>query len=343
MINLRYHIVSITAVFLALGVGLAFGSSFIEQATLGQLEANLDDIESQNDELERANDELSSQLAAAAVIEAGLREQGLAQLVDDRLAGVPVLVLAPAGISDDVVDEIEATVLAAGADMAGVLRVTERFALDDPSELADLRTVLGLPEAEASELRRTATGRVGALLAEAGSPAPPGDPSGAVVDVTPVPMPALIEQLLGAGFLELNAVDEPPTGFALLPEHGLRTVVVSGPDPDVADDAFLTPMLRELLADSLTNPDAAPPPTVAVQATVPEADQDEPEVDLLPFLGPLRADEVLQSRLSTVDHVDTFAGQIAMMLALQHVTAGQLGHYGIGDGAETLLPAGVTG
>jgi hypothetical protein len=33
MINLRYHIVSITAVFLALGIGLAFGAAFIDRAT----------------------------------------------------------------------------------------------------------------------------------------------------------------------------------------------------------------------------------------------------------------------------------------------------------------------
>lgn len=343
MINLRYHIVSITAVFLALGVGLAFGSSFIEQATLGQLEANLDDIEGQNDDLEATNDELSSQLAAAATVEVGLRELGLDQLVDDRLTGVPVLVLAPAGISGDVVEAIEATVLAAGAEMAGVLRVTDRFALDDPSELTDLRTVLGLPEADASELRMTTTERVAALLAEASSPAPPSDASGAVVEVTPVPMPPLVEQLLGAGFLELDAVDEPPTGFALLPEHGLRTVVVSGPDLDITDDAFLTLLLRELLAENPTDPDAPAPPIVAVQPSVPAADQDEPEVDLLPFLGPLRADEALRSRLSTVDHIDSFAGLVALVLALEHVPAGQFGHYGVGDGAQALLPAGVGG
>jgi hypothetical protein len=34
MINLRYHIVSLTAVFLAIGIGLAFGSSFLDQATV---------------------------------------------------------------------------------------------------------------------------------------------------------------------------------------------------------------------------------------------------------------------------------------------------------------------
>ena len=39
MINLRYHIVSITAVFLALGIGLTLGSTFLDRVTVDRFAA----------------------------------------------------------------------------------------------------------------------------------------------------------------------------------------------------------------------------------------------------------------------------------------------------------------
>ena len=41
MINLRYHIVSITAVFLALGIGITLGSTFIGRETLDRIDQNV--------------------------------------------------------------------------------------------------------------------------------------------------------------------------------------------------------------------------------------------------------------------------------------------------------------
>ena len=38
MINLRYHIVSVVAVFLALGIGLALGSTFVDSILVNELE-----------------------------------------------------------------------------------------------------------------------------------------------------------------------------------------------------------------------------------------------------------------------------------------------------------------
>ena len=45
MINIRYHIVSITAVFLALTVGMVVGSTFIGGQTVETLKSRLDDQE----------------------------------------------------------------------------------------------------------------------------------------------------------------------------------------------------------------------------------------------------------------------------------------------------------
>ena len=45
MINLRYHIVSIVAVFLALGIGLALGSTFVDSILVNELKDQVDEFE----------------------------------------------------------------------------------------------------------------------------------------------------------------------------------------------------------------------------------------------------------------------------------------------------------
>ena len=45
MINLRYHIISIVAVFLALGIGLALGSTFVDSILVNELEDQVDEFE----------------------------------------------------------------------------------------------------------------------------------------------------------------------------------------------------------------------------------------------------------------------------------------------------------
>jgi hypothetical protein len=334
MINLRYHIVSITAVFLALGIGLAFGASFIDRATVDTLERNLNEIEQQNDDLEAANDELGDRISTSERIEDGLREQGLTQLVEARLTDVPVLLVVNAGIDEQVAADAEATLVAAGAQLAGVVRVTERFALDDQSEVDDLRSVLALPSSSAEQLRVAVTRQVAAILRDAGQPAVEA-PS-----TLPVPVPPLLDELLADGFLELDPADAPPEGFALIPGSGLRIVGITGDGADVADDAFLGPVLRGSASVDVTEPDAPPPVVVVAHATAPavEDGQDAPAPSLVELL---RADDLVRERLSTVDDLDSFAGLAAAVLALAHGSGGQTGHYGVQDDAQSLLPPAV--
>ncbi len=49
MINFRYHIVSLIAVFLALGIGLVLGTTFLDDATIDGLERQLDGLENDLD------------------------------------------------------------------------------------------------------------------------------------------------------------------------------------------------------------------------------------------------------------------------------------------------------
>ena len=349
MINLRYHIVSITAVFLALGIGLVFGATFIDRAIVDGVEGNLRAIEEQNDDLRRDNDALQARVAAAAEAEEELREQGLAQLVEGRLEGVPVLVLAVRGVDEDVVRATADAVVAAGAELGGVLWLTERLALDDDGEIADLADTLQLGIDDPSRLRASFARRVGTALAAAAAPVlvpvEPVEPDATTTTlpldgVEPTAEPPLLTALRAAEFLELDPPQEPPAGFAVVPEAGLRVVVISGPGAVVSDAEVLEPLLDELTEDAV--PQVGGPVVVAAQRGPDEgaeATEDfDPAAERVSFVGPLRTTDGLRERLSTVDDLERFTGLLAVVLALEHGAAGQYGHHGVGEGAQSLLP-----
>ncbi len=97
MINFRYHIVSLTAVLLALGIGLMLGTTFLDQATVDALKDRQAELES---DVRRTNDRNSDQ---AAVIDEYEREaSAFSEQIGERLfSGIlrndPVLVIATKG------------------------------------------------------------------------------------------------------------------------------------------------------------------------------------------------------------------------------------------------------
>src|SRR5437867_11961296 len=97
MVNFRFHIISLVAVFLALGIGVLMGSTVVDQATVKGLRNNLASFKHQRDaEKDRARtlaDDLSRWDKFA--------EQARDQLLPGRLAGVPVLVVAVQGVAHD--------------------------------------------------------------------------------------------------------------------------------------------------------------------------------------------------------------------------------------------------
>ena len=82
MINFRYHLVSLTAVFLALGVGLLLGTTFLDDALENQLRSDLEELEHDLDRAGERNSELRQQLDAFEEEAGGLDEQLGARLFD---------------------------------------------------------------------------------------------------------------------------------------------------------------------------------------------------------------------------------------------------------------------
>lgn len=330
MINFRFHVVSIAAVFLALGIGIAAGTAFIDDATVARLRDNLAGLEDRLDETNTENDRLAAQVANLQQQATDLGEEASARLLDGHLTGVPVILVADRGVDGGAMDGTRAALTAAGADVWGTLWLTERLRLEDEEARTDLAAIVRIISEDPDRIRRLLVLELADVLAEPLRPVPQvAEPDGQPVSTTttlPEPDP-LLSDLVASGFVDHEPGPDAPDEPAL-PVGDARLLAVTGSGAVLPAEALLVPLLSELA-------EAGPVPVVAgaaVTGTDPEAEARRDDL-----VGPLRTGDVADA-LSTVDDLEGFAGWAAAVLALEDVADERFGHYGVGDGADRLLP-----
>lgn len=161
MYNLRYHIASLVAVFLALTVGLLLGSIVVERGLLTTqrttlvegLQTEFDTLRAESKDLKATNDALASFTSEAAP-----------RVVDGVLAGRTVIVIAGPGNADTAARSAEAVRLAGGNVALATFKGPE-FGLADETVAASTAKALGITGPSL-----TATGVVDALAAEWSTP-----------------------------------------------------------------------------------------------------------------------------------------------------------------------------
>lgn len=138
MINLRYHIVSITAVFLALGIGVALGATFLDKATVEVLRTQLNGLEESVARTKGENELLKTDLEDLTERTEAFEEEGVARLIEGTLTDVPTMILAVRGTNPSAIEMTQQRLVEAGSDFEGILWVDERLDLDDEQVLAEL-------------------------------------------------------------------------------------------------------------------------------------------------------------------------------------------------------------
>lgn len=350
MINLRYHIVSLTAVFLAIGIGLTLGSTFLDRATVENLNGQLENLETRLDDRDERIGVLEDQVAEAGALQSALDEQGPG-LLAGRLDEVPVVVIASSGVDQADVDGAVESLQIAGADVQGEWWLTERLLLAEQADIDDLAAVLEETSGDPARLRRLAIDGLGrevqasqrldaAVDAAPAVPteedgegtvpgelgAPDGDPGAEELgdDEDPGPQEApLAQALVDAGFVVFEPVAGGPEVLTL--PDGIRVVMVGG-SPALPDDVFVQPFV-----DRLTQGVDRPTRTVVTSALGDGAAVSE-------AVAAIRSDDELRAVVSTVDRLDHFQGWMATVLAVEDLIDGTVGHYGLGEGAAALLP-----
>jgi len=311
VINLRYHVVSLAAVFLALTIGIVVGSTVIDRAIVDGLRDRVESVDRRANDVDRQNRELRDQLDLMR----GFADQARDQLVKGRLRGTPVLVVTVQGVNRKPVEELRETLAAAEATPAGTLLFTNKLRLDNDNDVRALAQAVNTnPSAGAETVRRLALTRLASVLDGA------------------TPESSLIPALAAAGFVGY----EPPApatttttlGLASFPVAGLRVVLVSGAGAEVGDDRLAAPFAQALVG---------PGSPASARLVAAESGQDTPGGRGV-FVGLLRADGSLAPKLSTVDNLESPIGQAAAALAIDDLAVPRTGNYGLGANAQRLLP-----
>lgn len=345
MINIRYHIVSITAVFLALGIGVLLGSTFLDRATVNVLDSQISSAEKRIKATNQENDRLNQQVSESRERDASLILVGSESLLADQLTDLPVLVVAAPGVDNDAIAVLGSILERSGADFRGTLQLSDDLAFTGDVD-TDLVTDLGLPDVDAAGLKTAATTSItGALLAaglplnDDGTTRQTTDPTTTTTTIdgsepgccTSQPPdgdePGAITVLRDRGYLKVT----PGPGYTdqdpILETTGYRYVYLGAPDLDEEENQVLLSIL----------PSTGP----ALPATVITASQSAPAADeeLIPtVVARVRESDDLLARYNTVDDSQTFAGLTAAVFTLRDMGEVDPGQYGQADGASSVLP-----
>lgn len=319
MVDFRYHLVSILAVFLALAVGIVLGTSTINDAVLNDLEARVDNLTESNEERRVQNSKLLDRVKDDNEFAKSL----LPLAVGDRLAGERVIVIstpgAPKGTRDAIVNAIET----ADGTVAGRLQIQGKLA--EPAaqnEIDDLVTdpeivPAGLKLPSGSALQRAAAVFAQTLATTETAPATPSPD-------TPAPTAAPQTATVLSAFREADLIrieGQPPPASSMF--------VVVAPAPPASGSPENDANVRAV--DEIVAALAARSRAVVVAAPVTGA---EPHS----VLASIRRDANLSSDVSSVDNADTPSGQVAVVFALLERLKGSFGHYGNGPGADKPVP-----
>jgi hypothetical protein len=350
VIDFRYHVVSIVAVFLALAIGIVLGSTELQGTTYNVLDHA-------TAKLQTEYDQVRSQLASAQA--QASEGEAYAQAVEpavlrDLLSGERLLIVTEPGAQSSVVSGISAAAIDAGATVTGQIMLQPKF-FDSSDTTQDSLNQTTLDVAQpagisvnssenyqqqaaqviASEILVKSQGSVGSQ--QPGTPqsstSPTGTPStgtpstgtsqtstqqaGAGVDSEASTM---LSAYASAGFL--NTTGQPATPASLV-------VVVTpqnAPSDGSADplDQVLVPLVQELAAKSSAT-------VVAGSSAASGAGSP---------IAVLRSNNVA-SQVSTVDDADFVSGQSVVIQALATMLrGGKADSYGFtGNGANAVAPS----
>jgi hypothetical protein len=140
VIGWRYHLISIVAVFLALGLGLLMGTALLNDRLVENLRAG-------NESLQRQNQELRQELGTLNAFTG----QVLPYAAEDRLFGQGVVLVTHEGADEGAVADAQSALDLSGADVTTTLTVQPRMTSPSPSEQRILSEFLTIPTGSTSE------------------------------------------------------------------------------------------------------------------------------------------------------------------------------------------------
>ena len=305
MINFRYHVVSLTAVFLALAIGLVVGTAALNGPVAENLREQVTAVSRDNSNLRDQQNQFRDELNGAQQFASEVSPA----LLDGRLTGRKILIVALPN-TQDYADQVISMLTVAGAQITAKVTIQDKFfdPLNDV-ELLDLAEQASQPTIPAAGLPTNSYGAEtsSALLALALERRTP--------EVAPTDLTAVLTAYSEPGYI---AVDDNPTGGAE------AAVVISGLPATDTDAAK-----KSQAAVTLATQFAKDEPLVVAGDGVVDGN----------LVAQIRADPALVKTISTVDNASSTQGQLTTALTVvERVVGGKVGQYGVAAGATSLVP-----
>jgi hypothetical protein len=316
VIDFRYHLVSLIAVFLAVALGIVIGTTAINQPLLADIKGQVSSLEQDKRALESQTRTLQSE-----VDEAGAFADAVAPaLVNGSLTARKVLlVVTDESISSDTVDQVGALVEQAGGAVSGTLHLKAQFT--DPGKASAIQSYVtgsGLPSGVRLPNTDDSKQLVATLLADVlmianGHTARSGDTAA---------ISSVLAGLSALGVLAQDSSSVTPANYAIVLTTGTR----SDKDADTRNAALVD------LAAALDA--AGSGAVVAGDSTAAQPNG---------LVAVIRDNPTVSEAVSTIDNVTTTPGQISTVLALGRERQGTSGKYGTGQDTQPVPPVpGVT-
>ncbi len=308
MINFRYHLVSLMAVFLSLTLGIALGSTVVKQGVLDVLKHRAATVKHEADVIDQTNKTLQSRIDAQIAYSAATAPA----VVAGKLAGAKVVLLALRGVDGAAVQSMAVLLQRAGAVTPAIVWLESKWALASDADRTALRSALGTNVDDGGLLgagMRLLSNRI------------------AHTPTSVAPTDNALVKLSNAGFISVERVGTtgPPdlNGFpggdaAVVAVVGRGTTIDTGTYIEIFTEALSRAMVEDalplVLGERDSDPVKFPQPGTAMRL-------------------------MLSSReVSTVDSLAAIEGRVAAVLAVAAMRNGTVGHYGDGPGSTRPLP-----
>jgi hypothetical protein len=300
MINFRFHLASLIAIFLALALGVVVGAGVIDRGVVDTLNDRLDRVEEKSDRIESENNDLRGE-------NGDLRDfidKSQCYAVEGRLATDDIAVVAVRGVDGDRVKRTTDAVKCAGGRLDGVLWLEDKWKLANDEDAKAMADVLGSTARRPATLRALAWKQLATRLRGA----PP------VTDGST----DLLARLQESGFVTFDAAGDDTLRLEEFPSRGAPTLLVVGANADIPDSDVVLPAATAIAAESV--------PLVVGDVYVKAPDGPARGS----ALEPIHDDEALAAKVSTVDDLDLSQGPTTAVIALANLlrTPPTVGQYG---------------
>lgn len=303
MIDFRYHLVSIVAVFLALSIGIIIGATSLQGKVAGALEGQVSQLRDDKQELRSRLDAANEGSRRQDQYAQDVAPRALAGELEGRTVAVVSLPDTPSGLVRDTV----AALRRADATVTSTSELSAEWVGNQDSDRD--RAVRAAGREQGVDVEGVPEDRLGGVVLTEALTVEPG-----ASEKTRTDRPGL-DRLVAADLLDVDPAR---------PERADSIVLLwSGEEKS-----------RSGWVDLVTAAGLAGRPAVGVSAGPQDASNGKPDA----MIATLRDSAEVTGTMSTVDHGETAVGQAAVVLALREEYANRAGHYGLDEDAAAVAP-----